>query len=124
MDLDRAAVTRWIDGYETAWRTAGTDGLAELFAGDATYSQGPYREPVAGLAAIAGMWEAERDGHDEGFDMLAELLAVDGGTAVARVSVRYHDPAREYLDLWVMRFDDEGRCRVFEEWPYAPPGQD
>ena len=116
----REAVTTWINDYETAWRTAGTDGVAELFTADAVYRQGPYREPVTGLPAIAAMWEAERDGPDEGFDLVAEVLAVEAATAVARVSVRYHDPAREYLDLWVMRFAPDGRCASFEEWPYAP----
>ena len=119
--VTREQVTVWIDDYETAWRSEGTAGLADLFTADATYLQGPYREPVAGLAAIAEMWEAERDGPGEGFDMVAEILAVEGRTAVARVSVRYHDPAQEWLDLWVIRFDDEGRCTAFEEWPYAPP---
>jgi ketosteroid isomerase-like protein len=116
----REHVTVWIDDYETAWRTAGTDGLADLFTPDATYSQGPYRDPVVGLPAIAGMWQAERDGPDERFDMVAEVVAVEGDTAVARVSVRYHDPAREYRDLWIMRFAEDGRCRSYEEWPFSP----
>jgi hypothetical protein len=25
-----------------------------------------------------------------------------------------------WLDLWVLRFDDAGRCTAFEEWPFAP----
>jgi ketosteroid isomerase-like protein len=116
----RAEATRWIDGYETAWRTEGTAGLAELFTEDATYSQGPYHDPVVGLPAIARMWEAERDGPGERFDMVAALVAVEGDTAVARVSVRYHEPAREYLDLWIMRFAGDGRCRAYEEWPFWP----
>ena len=35
--------------YERLWRTAGTDGLSELFADDAVYSMAPYEEPVQGL---------------------------------------------------------------------------
>ncbi len=106
--------------YERAWRTPGTDALAELFTEDASYSQGPYREPVRGLAAIAAMWEAERDGPDEVFTMAGEVVAVDGDTGVVRVEVRYGEPVREYRDLWIVRFADDGRCRQFEEWPYAP----
>ena len=34
---DRATVSRWLGGYEAAWRAPGTDGLAGLFTGDATY---------------------------------------------------------------------------------------
>lgn len=119
--MDDASVEAWIDGYERAWRTAGTAGLGALFTPDGTYLQGPYRTPVVGLAAIAEMWEAERDGPDEAFEMSRQVVAVDGDTAVARLRVRYQR-GREYQDLWIMRFDAEGRCRHFEEWPIAAPG--
>ena len=118
--MERDRVTAWVDRYERAWRTSGTEALAELFTEDASYSQGPYRQPVRGLAAIAEMWEAERDGPDEIFTMDSGVVAVDGDTGVVRVEVRYGKPAREYRDLWIMRFAEDGRCRHFEEWPYAP----
>ena len=113
-------MTAWLGRYERAWRTAGTQALAELFTEDAGYSQGPYRQPVRGISAIAEMWEAERVGPDEVFTMDSEVVAVDGDTGVARVEVRYGEPVREYRDVWIMRFADDGRCRWFEEWPYAP----
>jgi hypothetical protein len=53
--------------------------------------------------------------------MTSGIVAVDGDTAVARIEVWYGDPVRaEYRDLWVMRFAADGRCRAFEEWPFAP----
>jgi hypothetical protein len=117
----REDVTIWINGYERAWRTAGTDLLTDLFTEDASYSQGPYEAPKVGLAQIAAMWEDTRDGPDEVFRMIFEIVAVDGHTAVARVEVRYGDPERQqYRDLWVMQFADDGRCRSFEEWPFHP----
>jgi hypothetical protein len=27
---------------------------------------------------------------------------------------------REYRDLWVIRFAEDGRCMAFEEWPFWP----
>jgi SnoaL-like domain len=117
----RERVADWIDGYERAWRTSGTATLAELFTADATYRQGPYETPVAGLPAIERLWEAERDGPGETFAMSYEIVAVDGDVAVARVEVGYGDPVRqEYLDLWLIWFDAAGRCRRFEEWPFWP----
>jgi len=119
--MQRAQVSAWIDRYERAWRTAGTDPLQELFTEDAVYSQGPYLEPRRGMAAIAAMWEETRDGPDEVFRMTHDVIAVDGGTAVARVEVWYGEPVhQEYRDLWVMRFAADGRCDSYEEWPFAP----
>ena len=119
--MNRDHVLGWVAAYERAWRTAGTDALGGIFTPDASYRQGPYEEPVLGLAAIAAMWDAERDGPAEVFTMTSEVVAVDGPTAVVRAEVRYGDPVRqEYRDLWVIRFAADGRCEVFEEWPFWP----
>lgn len=112
-----------MDAYERAWRAAGTESLGELFAPEATYVNAPFQEPVEGLEAIAEMWDRERDGPDEAFEMESELIAVEGDTGVARVEVRYGEPRPQiYRDLWVIRLDGEDRCIAFEEWPFWPPG--
>jgi ketosteroid isomerase-like protein len=119
--MDRDDVTAWVTDYEAAWRAAGTEALAGIFAVDARYQQGPYDEPVSGLPAIERMWEAERDGPGEVFDMTSEIVAADGDTAVVRVQVRYGHPVeQEWRDMWVIRFGPDGRCVSFEEWPFAP----
>jgi ketosteroid isomerase-like protein len=119
--VDRDQVTRWLAAYEAAWRAAGTEALDGIFAPDARYWQGPYEEPVRGLPAIARMWEAERDGPGEVFEMISEIVAVEDATAVVRAEVRYGDPVtQEWRDLWIIRFAPDGRCTSFEEWPFAP----
>src|SRR5664279_5641877 len=121
VDLDADHFGAWLDGYERLWRTAGTDELSALFADQAHYFLSPVEEPVVGLDAIAAMWVAQREGPDEVFTMAREVVAVSGDTGVARVDVRYGDPlAQEYVDLWVVRFDDRGRAVRFEEWPFWP----
>lgn len=118
---DHAAVSRWLAGYETAWRAHGTESLDALFTGDATYLQSPYDQPVTGLDAIKHMWEQEREGPDEVFTLATGILAVDGPTAVVRAEVCYGDPPREeYRDLWIIRLGGDGRCSWFEEWPFWP----
>jgi ketosteroid isomerase-like protein len=119
--VGRAEIEAWVAAYERAWRSPGAAALAGLFAEDATYRMSPYAEPVRGLVAIGELWERERQGPDEAFEMSHEIVAVEGDTAVVRVEVQYGEPRpAEYRDLWIVRLDAEGRCREFEEWPYWP----
>ncbi len=115
----RADIDAWISAYERAWRTAGTEPLAGLFSEDARYRMSPYEEPAVGLDAIAALWEREREGPDEVFEMRHEVVAVEGDTAVVRVEIAYARGS-EYRDLWVIGLDSDGRCADFEEWPFWP----
>jgi ketosteroid isomerase-like protein len=117
--MERATLENWIEQYERLWRTAGTDGLAELFAADATYLPAPWREPITGLAALAAFWDEERDGPDERFTLTSEVVAVEGDVGVARVEVSY-DEGERWRDLWAVRLDNDRRCTAFEEWPFSP----
>lgn len=125
--MDEGAFRGWLERYERAWRTPGTALLAELFAADASYRHSPYAEPLTSLEEIARDWEEQRRGPDETFTLTADVLAVnaahpDGPLGIARVLVRYGDDAGggEYRDLWLVYFDDTGRARIFEEWPFWP----
>jgi ketosteroid isomerase-like protein len=116
-------VRRWVTAYEAMWRTPGTGTLAALFSDDATYLVSPWAEPVRGLAAIAELWEAEREGADEEFTITSALVAVDHSVAVVRAEVAYAR-GETWRDLWVLQFDVDGRCRAFEEWPFSPEQPD
>jgi hypothetical protein len=121
--VTREELQHWVAAYERAWRTAGTETLAEIFAPDAMYQTAPFAAPHHGLAAIALLWDAERAGPDEEFTLMAEVVAVEGNTGVVRLHVQYGDPLnQEYRDLWIVTLDASGRCTAFEEWPYWPPG--
>ena len=121
----RDHVARWVEGYEEAWRPPGTARLAELFTPDVSYASSPWAEPVRGLDELALFWDAERDGADEVFTMSSEVIAVDAETAVVRVWVEYEDdPETPWRDLWILRFSPGGRVAAFEEWPFAPDGED
>lgn len=117
MDVD--AFRRWLEAYERAWRASDGRAAMELFAEDALYYTSPFREPWRGRAAIADNWdrdEADRDG----FDFEFEPIAVTSDTGVARCRVAYParegSAAQEYSDIWVVRFDPEGRATEFTEW--------
>ncbi|MEU7628479.1 nuclear transport factor 2 family protein [Nocardia sp. NPDC049220] len=119
--MDRAAVEAWVAGYERAWRAPGTERLADLFTADAGYLISPWAEPLIGLTSLADFWAGGRDGPGEAFTMETEVVAVDWPNAVVRVEVEYaKDEPSRWRDLWVLRFDGDGRCAWFEEWPFAP----
>ena len=123
--MNRDDVVRWVDGYERSWRSPGTAHLADIFSADVEYRPSPWREAVQGLEALARFWETGRDGPDEPFTMTSTVVAVDSDTAVVRLAVEYFGTDRSlWRDLWVLDFDASGRCRVFEEWPFAPGQRD
>jgi SnoaL-like domain len=122
--MDRAGVEHWIVGYERLWRSAGTDRLGELFTDDASYRSSPWDSPMSGLDALARFWERERVSADEVFDMRSAVVAVDESTAVVRVEVDYAASGDRWRDLWVLELAADGRCRAFEEWPFAPDQRD
>jgi hypothetical protein len=77
------------------------------------------KEPVVGLHAIAQMWDDDREGPDE--VLSTEIIPVEGDRAVLRGQVQYGEPkSQEHRDLWLVRFDPDGRCARFEEWPFWP----
>jgi ketosteroid isomerase-like protein len=119
--MDHEDVRTWVAGYELAWRSPGTTALPGLFTEDASYVVSPWAPALVGKAAIEELWDAEREGPAETFTMSSEVVAVEGDTAVVRVDVEYADPASgRWRDLWLLRFAVDGRCRHFEEWPFAP----
>lgn len=122
--MSHAEASAWVSAYERAWRTAGTEQLRDLFTEEASYRMSPYEEPAVGLAEIDELWDRERQGPDEEFEMAHEIVAVEEDTAVIRVEVHYGGPEPlEYRDLWIVRIAADGRCREFEEWPFWPGQQ-
>ena len=118
--MEHTDVVGWVRRYESAWRSPGTDRLADIFTDDVSYLASPWADPVRGLAAVAEFWDVEREGPDEELTMSSEVVAVDGRTAVVRAEVDYVATSERWRDLWVLGFADDGRCSHFEEWPFAP----
>lgn len=122
--MDREDVVQWVAGYESAWRSPGTEPVRGLFTESASYRMSPWRPAVTGLPAIEELWEAERVGPDEDFVLTAEVVALDGDVAVVRAEVDYRVTGNRWRDLWVLSFAPDGRCASFEEWPFAPAQPD
>jgi uncharacterized protein (TIGR02246 family) len=127
--MDRVAVQNWLDRYVEAWKTYDPEQVAALFADDATYRYHPYDpedEVVRGRDAIVRDWiepEGNASSRDQPgtYDGKYEAYAVDGDRAVAvGWSTYWRDPERKNLDktydnVFLLRFDDDGRCVEFTE---------
>ena len=120
----REDVARWLSDYIDAWRSNDRRQIARLFSPDARYRYYPYEDPVIGAEAIADSWLSDPD-DPESWEASYEPVAVDGDTAVAVGVSRYaataDQPAREYHNSFVLRFDDAGRCRELTEWYVQTP---
>jgi ketosteroid isomerase-like protein len=126
--MDRADVARWLDDYVEAWKTYDRDLIAALFTEDVEYRYHPYDHPVRGRDAVVDSWLGEGDHEDastrdaEGtYEAAYSPVAVDGDIAVATGSSTYFERPggpvdKVYDNCYVMRFDDQGRCREFTEW--------
>ena len=102
--MDRNALQAWLDRYVEAWKSYDPDQIASLFGEEATYRYHPY-------------------------DARYEPYAIDGDQAVAIGTSSYWTDAtrskleRIYYNVFLLRFDDEGRCVDFTEYFLKGPDQ-
>jgi hypothetical protein len=126
--MERAAVVDWLKSYIKAWETYSPEAIGELFSDRAIYSYHPYDEPVVGRQAIVDSWLKDQDAPGT-YVADYEPIAVDGDLAVVNGRSRYFkdssrtEPTKEWDNIFVIKFDKDGRCRSFREWYVAPRGQ-
>ncbi len=110
------------------WETYDPDAVGDLFSEDSTYSYYPYDDPIRGRLAIVASWIDGKDPPGT-YEARYEPVAIDGNLAVAHGRSRYFKDAskaelvREYDNLFLIEFDDHGRCRSFREWYMGRRGQ-
>ena len=131
MDVESAC--SWLDRYVAAWLSYDPDEVAALFSEDVSYRYHPYDTPVVGREAVVASWLGEGESDDASsrdapgtYDADYSPVAVDGDTVVATGTSRYRETpdgpvVRTYDNCFVMRFDDDGRCREFTEYYLRRP---
>jgi SnoaL-like domain len=121
--MDEASVARWLTSYIEAWKSYDPVAIGRLFSEDALYRYHPWEEPtpshVRGREAIVASWLDDQDAagswtaeyrpwlvHDDRAVAVgvSQYLGADGSTV-----------GREYRNVFLLVFDDEGRCREFAE---------
>lgn len=118
--MDRAQVSEWLNRYVDAWKSYDRSEIAALFADDIEYRYHPYDDPVRGRDAVVESWFGDNKDEPKTYDGSYEPVAVDGEVAVATGYSTYYHPDGSlrtiYDNCYIMRFDDEGRCREFTEF--------
>ena len=126
---DTDAVQRWLVAYEHAWQTYDPGEIGALFTDDAEYRWHPWdegQEVARGRDAIIEAWRSSRDKPGTYRGEYRPLLVHDGEAIAVGTSRYYKDTtrsviSREFHNLWVLRFADDGRCRSFTEWYMKTP---
>ena len=123
--LDNAKVTAWLDAYVHAWKTYDQKAIGDLFSEGAIYFYGPFHEPVQGRADIVASWLENPDVPNR-YDGHYEPIMIEGNRTVTNGRSRYFEQdgstlKSEFDNIFVLRFDDEGRCAEFREWYMERP---
>ena len=121
--MDHTAFQDWLNRYVAAWRSGDADKIGSLFSEDVVYRYRPYSEAVRGRDAVVADWLRNPD-EPGSWDAEYKPIAVDGDTAVSVGESRYPGEGRTYSNVFVVRFDGQGRCREFSEWWVAKPRAD
>src|SRR5438552_4111330 len=129
-EMTRDDIQAWLDRYLDAWRTYDPQKIADLFSEDAEYRYHPWDEPERGRETIVRGWlepagnASDRDAPGS-YDAHYEPYAVEGDRAVAVGRSRYTRPDGSfralYHNVFLLRFDLEGRCRSFTEFFVEQP---
>ena len=126
MHLMRDAFGTWLGRYIEAWRSGDPGQIGDLFSADAAYSFHGGKAVVTGRDAIVAAWLKEDESGS--WEAHYEPLAVDQEVHVAIGFSRYFDDdggvRDEYSNIFVCRFDADGRCREFTEWWMRAPTAD
>jgi ketosteroid isomerase-like protein len=120
--MDADGLRDWLERYFAAWASNDAEAVRSLFAQEAVYSYGPFRDDDAhGREEIVRRWVG--GGVQPGLRTWFEPLAVDGERGVARWRVSFdEEEGRVELDgILVLDFDGQGRCTLHREWYQLRP---
>jgi hypothetical protein len=126
--MDHDTAQAWLDRYVEAWRSYDPAAIGDLFSTDVSYRYHPYDVPVIGRDEVVASWLGEGDSDHAStrdapgtYDASYSPYAIDGDAVVATGTSSYRDepggPVTQlFHNCFVLRFDDQGRCREFSEY--------
>jgi hypothetical protein len=120
MEITLDQLSEWLLCYFHAWVSNDPDDVSPLFAEDAVYFYGPFKEPTRGREGIVKRWVANPD---KQFDVTSryEAIAVNGNLGVAYWNVRFrtqsNDTQFNELDgVLLVKFNSAMKCVEHREW--------
>lgn len=117
--MEQPHLEQWLSEYGRAWENKDARSFVRLFADNVSYFWTPLEEAKQGRKAVEAAFQAAVL-RQEDIRFTAEILGVFGRTGIAHWQCSFHRPSsgRDVrLDgIFVMRFDEDGRCGVFREW--------
>ena len=131
--MDHSGAQAWLDSYVAAWLSYDGDDIGALFTEDVAYRYHPFDDPIVGRKAVVASWLGESDSDGAStrdapgtYSARYTPVAVDGDVVVATGTSSYSEQpdgpiVRIYHNCFVMRFDNEGRCREFTEYYMRRP---
>jgi ketosteroid isomerase-like protein len=125
--MNSEAVSQWLRDYVAAWKSYDPQAIGALFSEDASYAWHPWdrgNNVARGRGQIVKAWLDNKDPTGT-FDAEYRPHLIAGDQAIATGQTRYFTRRgilkRSYHNLFVMRFDDDGRCVEFTEWYMKTP---
>jgi hypothetical protein len=113
--MDEKIVANWVEGYQRVWASNDPAEIGALFSADAKYYTGPFAEPWQGRDGIVKTWIEHADAPGD-YTFRYEVLGTGPDCGIVRGWTVYKNPAREYSNIWLIRFDADGKCTEFTEW--------
>jgi ketosteroid isomerase-like protein len=125
--MTREQVNDWLNMYVEAWKSYDPQAIGDLFTEDATYLYHPWQEALRGRLAIVASWLDNQDAPGS-WSAEYEPFAIDGDRVVTMGKSSYFgadgtEVEREYWNVWLLRFDNQGRCHEFSEYYMQTPGE-
>lgn len=107
-------ISSWVTGYRRAWESNSPDDIRALFSEDAEYRTDPWLQPWRGHDEIVEQWRERADDPGSTTFTWSPLVETDD-LSVVQGETAYKD-GRTYSNLWVVKFDEDGRAKEFTEW--------
>jgi len=124
MHLTRDRFAAWLERYIEAWRSADPAAIGDLFSQDVMYSQDGGQSSLEGREAVVKDWLEASYEPELAWEASYEPLAIEEELHIGIGSTRYlreDGPREDFSNIFVCRFDADGRCSDLREWWMRAP---